>query len=148
VSLRNDLQHFLDGLFVLDLVRREQQVPEQFTGRIGSLLEHGALERVGRGRGTRHLLSRRFYRSVGKSGTYTRRRGLDRATNKELLLKHAASAGPAGAALAEFQEVLPGQSRNQMQTLLPELKRDGMIEVRGATRAARWFPAAKRNHPQ
>lgn len=30
---------------------------------------------------------------------------------------------------------------DQVRTLIRELKRDGRIDVRGATKAARWFPA-------
>ena len=33
-------------------------------------------------------MSRRFHASIGKGGEYTRRKGLDRDTNKALLLKH------------------------------------------------------------
>ncbi|KAA3609100.1 MAG: transcriptional regulator [Planctomycetota bacterium] len=138
----------LEDLLVLDLVHREQKVEDPLARRLGSLLEHGILERIGRGRGVRYLLSSRFYKALGKPGAYTRQRGLDRGTNKALLVKHIEGASPAGAALVELQEVLPALSRNQIQSLLRELKRDGEIEVRGRTKAARWFPNPKRNQTQ
>jgi ATP-dependent DNA helicase RecG len=138
----------LEDLLVLDLVHREQKVPPHLTRRVGPLLERGVLERVGRGRGTRHLLSRRFYKALGKAGAYTRRRGLDRETNKELLLKHIEGAKPAGAALADLQEVLPGLSRDQVRTLLRELREERRIEVRGVTKAARWHTAPKPKETQ
>jgi len=107
------------------------------------------IERGGRGRGTRYLLSRRFYRFVGRAGAYTRRKGLDRETNKSLLARHIDDSTSTGATLAELQEVLPGLSRDQVQTLLRELKREGRVEVHGVTKAARWFPAGpKRNSAQ
>lgn len=137
----------LEDLLVLDLVHRELRVPPDLARRLGPLLESGILERVGRGRGTRHLLSRRFFLSVGRSGAYTRRRGLDRDTNKALLVKHIEGARRSGATLSEFQEVLPGLSRDQIQTLLKELKTEARVHVRGATRAARWFPGPKRKDP-
>ena len=133
---------------MLDLVHREQKVEGPLARRLGPLLEHGVLERVGRGRGTRHLLSRRFYKALGKTGAYTRRRGLDRETNKELLVKHIEGAQPAGAVLADLQEVLPGLSRDQVRTLLRDLRDEGRIEVRGVTKAARWHPAAKPKETQ
>ena len=138
----------LEDLLVLDLVHREQKVEGPLARRLGPLLEHGVLERVGRGRGTRHLLSRRFYKALGKTGAYTRRRGLDRETNKELLVKHIEGAQPAGAVLADLQEVLPGLSRDQVRTLLRDLRDEGRIEVRGVTKAARWYPAAKPKETQ
>jgi ATP-dependent DNA helicase RecG len=138
----------LEDLLLIDLIHREQKVPSELAGRVAVLLDHGVIERVGKGRGTRYLLSRRFYRSLGHSGTYTRRRGLDRETNKSLLLKHIEESVPAGASFAELQEVLPGLSRDQVQTLLRELKQDGLVEVQGATRAGRWQPGQKRNPTQ
>lgn len=137
-----------EDFFVIDLVHREQPVPAILTGRLQVLREEGVIERVGRGRGTRHLLSRRFYRFLGKGGAYTRRRGLDRETNKLLLLRHIEEAAAAGASLGELQEVLPGLSRDQVQTLLRELKSEGRVEVRGATKAARWHVGPKRKSTQ
>lgn len=135
-----------EDFLVIDLVHREQPVPAYLTPRVQSLLEQGIIERVGRGRGTRYLLSRRFYRFMGRGGAYTRKRGLDRETNKTLLLRHIEDSCESGTRLDELQQVLPGLSRHQVQTLLRELKRDGRIEVKGATKGARWFSVgAKRN---
>lgn len=138
-----------EDFLVIDLVHQEQPVPSYLAPRVQILLEQGIIERVGRGRGTRHLLSRRFYRFIGQGGAYTRKRGLDRETNKTLLLRHIEDSAAAGARLEELQQVLPGLSRHQVQTLLRELKRDGRVEVKGATKAAHWFPASlKRNSTQ
>jgi ATP-dependent DNA helicase RecG len=138
-----------EDFLVLDLVHREKPVPDMLKPRLEPLLEQGVIERVGRGRGVRYLLSRRFYSFLGKPGVYTRRLGLDRETNKALLHKHIQDSADAGATLGELQEVLPGLSRNQVQTLLRELKREGRIRVDGATKGARWFPATpKRNSTQ
>ncbi len=95
------------------------------------------------------LLSRRFYRFLGRPGVYTCRRGLDRETNKALLLKHIQDSGGVGATFGELQEVLPGLSQFQVPTLLRELKREDRIRVKGPTDGARWFPATvKRNSTQ
>lgn len=135
-----------EDFLVMDLVHREQPVPAYFTPRARILLEQGVIERVGRGRGTRYLLSRKFYRFMGQGGAYTRKRGLDRETNKSLLLRHIEDSGESGARLDELQQVLPGLSRHQVQTLLRDLKGEGRLEVKGATKGARWFLAAvKRN---
>lgn len=135
-----------EDFLVLDLVRREQPVPERLKTRLESLLEEGIIERIGRGRAVRYLLSRRFYRAVGRSGVYTRRRGLDRETNKALLLRHIEDSGTAGARFAELHQVLPGLSRFQVQALLRELKRQGRIRVEGVTKGARWLAVAPRRN--
>jgi len=138
----------LEDLLVIDLVHRDGKLPPAWTTRAGALVDLGVIERVGRGRGARYLLSRRFYRSLGRPGTYTRRKGLDRATNKALLVKHIEEAGPSGASLAELQEVLPSLSRDQVRTLLRELRQAGQVEVRGNTRAGRWYLRSKPNLTQ
>ena len=98
--------------------------------------------------GVSDLRPRRFYRFVGRAGAYTRRKGLDRETNKSLLARHIDDSTATGATLSELREV-PGLSRDQAQTLLRELKPEGRVEVHGVTKAARWFPAGpKRNSAQ
>ena len=131
-----------DDFLVIDRVHREQPIPDALRASVEALLDQGVLERVGRGRGTRLLLSRRFYHHLGKSGVYTRRRGLDRETNKQLLLKHIGDSVPTGTRMDELRQVLPALSRSQIQVLLRELVRAGAIHVLGATRGARWYPGA------
>lgn len=130
----------IEDFLVIDLVHREQPVPARLAARLSYLLDQGVLERVGRGRGVHYLLSRRFHRFLGKGGVYTRRRGLDRETNKTLLLRHIVDSTATGATLGDLQQVLPGLSRDQVQSLLRDLKQEGRIVVRGRTNAARWFP--------
>lgn len=148
VARENQVSFHLQDLLVLDLVHRDQKVPPELARRIAPLIDHGVLERVGRGRGVRHLLSQRYFQSVGRAGDYTRRVGLDRETNKALLAKHIKGSKEAGAPLFELQEVLPALSRDQVQTLLRAMKAEGTIHVSGATRAARWFLGPKRNPTQ
>jgi len=136
-------------MLVLDLVHREQPVPDFLKSRLEPLLDQGLIERIGRGQGVRYLLSRRSYRLLAKPGVYTRRRGLDRQTNKALLLRHIRHSGSAGLSFGELQQVLPGLSRDQVQTLLRQLKAEGRITVVGRTKGAKWFPVApKRNATQ
>ena len=132
-----------EDFLVIDLIHREESVPEILRARITHLLEDGVIERVGRGRGVRYLLSRRFYRFLGKTGIYTRRRGLDRDTNKELLVRHIQGYQNAGSQMEALMQVLPGHSRSQIQVLLRELAKAGRVHVHGYTRAARWYPGAK-----
>ncbi|GIX27874.1 MAG: ATP-dependent DNA helicase RecG [Burkholderiales bacterium] len=138
-----------EDFLVLDLIHREQPVPDFLKPRIELLLEQSVIERIGRGRGVRYLLSRRFYRFVGKPGVYTRRRGLDRATNKALLLQHLQNAFPKGCAMAEIEQVVPNLSRAMIKRLLDELRREGKARLEGTRRWARWFaaePSTSRRH--
>ena len=124
---------------VLDLVHREQKVPDPLAERLPKLRTLGVLESVGRGRGQRWLLARRFHEFLGSAGTYTLRRGLDQETNKALLLQHLRDSGSLGAPMAELQDVLPSLSRTQIKDLLTELRDHERVELRGRNKGARWF---------
>lgn len=129
-----------NDLLVLDLLQRGESVPAHLHGRLGRLREAGVVESVGRGRGTRFFLSRALSAALGQKGVYTRRRGLDHDTNKELLLKHIRE-NPEGCPLSELEQVLPQLSRRQVRGLLTELRSGSMIELRGTRRWARWLAA-------
>ncbi len=124
----------------LDYLRREQSLPEHLKVSLPGLISAGAVETVGRGRGTRYLLARGLYAAMGSKGVYTRTKGLDRGTNKALLLKHIQDNAASGAQMEEFRQVLPALSRNQIQVLLRELRRNGAIHRVGVTKGARWYP--------
>lgn len=130
----------LEDMLVLDLVRRDRPVPPPLLDSRHHLIEAGAIERVGAGRGARYLLARRYYQSVGTPGVYTRKAGLDRETNKQLLLKHIRESRDEGSRFADLSEVLPQLSRSRIQVLLRELAAAGEVHVRGRTRSALWFP--------
>lgn len=121
----------------LDLINREQKIPEACQTRLPALLELGIIERAGRGK---VVLSRQFYRFVRRKGVYTRKKGLDRETNKALLIKHIEDNREEGSPLHELLQVLPALSRDQVQTLMRELKAEGRAYPEGRTRNARWFP--------
>ena len=104
------------------------------------LVEKGVVERFGRGRGVKYILSRRYYKMVDEKGAYTRKKGLDRETNKALLLKHIKDNRGSGSRLKELMQVLPALTMPQVQTFLRELKSGGEIHKVGRTRGALWYP--------
>lgn len=123
---------------VLDVVHRNEPVPKNLKSRVQRLVEIGVLEKAGRTRGTRYLLSKRFYSAIGERGAYTRRRGLDREENKALIVRHLKDRGSTGAPISEIQLVLPSRSRNQLRRLLSDLREEGKIRLEGEKRGARW----------
>ena len=138
---RQTLESFgTQDFLVLDLVHREEPVPSALHARLNHLVELGVIERMGRGKGTRQLLSRRFYAMAEKKGVYTRKKGLDRETNKHLLLKHIQDNAAEGSRMRDLRQVLPNHSRGQIQVLLRELRQEGRVVVRGRTKAALWYP--------
>ena len=72
---------------ILDLIHREMPIPPDLRPRLLRLADHGVVEKVGRGKGVRYVLARQFYAFLGQKGVYTRKRGLDRETNKNAPLE-------------------------------------------------------------
>ncbi len=134
-----DVHDFL----VLDLIHREEPVDDALRPRLGRLVDLGIIERRGRGRAVRHMLSRRFYVLSGKRGSYTRRRGLDWEEHKALLVRHLRDAGEAGSPISELQQVLTSRSREQIRRMLRELRDEGRVQLVGVKRAARWFASGE-----
>ena len=146
---QEQLALFTTGDFlVLDYVHREEPVPDELGPNLPPLVDKGVIERVGRGKGTRHILSRQFYDFLGQKGVYTRKRGLDRETNKMLLLKHIVDNRKTGCQLREMNQVLPALSRTAVQSLLRDLKGSGIIHNTGRTKAARWYPGPESDEPK
>jgi len=135
-------------IIVLDAVHREEPLPEDLKERLPQLLDQGIIERIGRGRGVRFILSRKFHSFLGQGGAYTRRKGLDRETNKALLSKHIQENIGTGSAFRDLEQVLPALSRNQVQKLLQELKAEGRIRLTGSKRGGRWVPQEQSYAPQ
>lgn len=115
-----------------------RRLDKKMKSRLNRLTDMGIVEHIGR---MKYVLARSLYAATGKAGVHTRRVGLDRDTNKELLLKHIRENNVAGTPFRELQQVLPGLTRGQIQVLLRELRTEGKVICIGKTSAARWFAA-------
>lgn len=124
-------------LLVVNSIHEERPVQPALRDRLPRLADLGIVERVARGK---YVLARRFHSATGRQGSYTRKKGLDRNTNKELLMKHIVDNAGTGAVMKDLCQVLPGLSRSQVRTLVKEMKQEGRVRVEGITRGARWFP--------
>ena len=125
-----------EDFLVIDALYHERPLNEKMQSRLNRLIELGIVEHIGR---KKYVLARSLYAATGKTGVHTRHVGLDRDTNKELLLKHIRQNNEVGTPFKELQQVLPGLNRNQIQVLMRELKEDGKVVCKGKTSAARWF---------
>jgi ATP-dependent DNA helicase RecG len=136
----------IEDFLVLDKVHRELPIPEnppELKIRLKRLIDLGIIESIGRGKGTRYLLCKNYYSFAGKSAIYTRRKGLDRETNKELLLKHLITNAQSGAKLEELCLVVPSLHKRQVQRLLRELQKLRKVHFKGKTKASVWFPGSQ-----
>jgi ATP-dependent DNA helicase RecG len=136
VSAQSNLTFGVNDLIVLSLVHEQEPIPESLSGVVRHLLDSGTIERLGR---KKLVLSRRFYRLARRPGEYTRRRGLDHETNKELLMKHLDACDAEGSRMKELQQVLPAKSDHQIRRLLHELRSEGRAHKAGKKRGTRWY---------
>jgi ATP-dependent DNA helicase RecG len=129
-------------LVVLDLIHKGKKPSEPFKQILNQLQEEGVVESAGRGK---YILNRNYYTIAGQKGIYTRKKGLDRETNCQLLLKHIRENSEVGSKLNELMQVLPSLTMGQIQGLLKRLKKHGKIVKEGKTNAALWFPSSSEN---
>jgi len=131
----------------LDALAHGRELTHEMKSRLPGLIESGAVESLGRGKGQRSFLSRALYETMGTPGVHTRQQGLDYETNKALLLKHLVSCRTGEAPIKDLEQVLPAQSRASILRMLNELREEGRIELHRAARASLWkliqpFPEA------
>ena len=133
---KSDFHLGTHDLILLDQIHSSQPIGPEDKPRLKKLVELGVMERKGHGRGTSYLLSRSFFELAGESGVHTRRQGLSRAANKELLLQHIRQSSRA--TLTEFRQVLPTLSDDQIKGLVQNLKKEGKISKQGNGRTTCW----------
>lgn len=121
---------------VLNTLAHNEKLSNELRGRLPKLIRVGLIEKISR---NTYILSQSYYNAAGEKGVYTRKVGLDKETNKKLLLKHIANQGNDGAQLKTLLQVLPDISRSKVQNLLREMKAAGDIYVIGKTSASKWF---------
>lgn len=124
----------IDDFVILNSILNDVKLPAKLKVRLPNLIKSGVVERVGK----KIMLSRGYYEFIDKKGEYTRQRGLDRETNKLLLLRHINQNNKIGSVLSELCQVLPSLSEASVQSLLQELKKEEKVVLLGRTRGARW----------
>lgn len=118
-------------LIVLEKIKNGEIISER-TRELKRFLENGFVEKVGRGRGTKFILSKRYYEYFGKKGEYTRRKGLDKEANKLLIIEHLKNYKKGY--IEDFVEALRDIPRYTINRYLRELKDGGKIEFVGNPR--------------
>lgn len=129
VSLR------LDEILELERIRkdgplRKIEFKEKFT-------ENGLIDKVGRGKGSKYILSHDYYEVTKLKGVYTKLSGISRDKSKELILNHIKKNGKAER--AEFNDVFPEFSPQDISNLLQELRHEGRIYFQGPPKTGVWI---------
>lgn len=134
VAKEKQLSCSLEDLLLLEEIRIDKRVSA--STRLTRLKEAGTVEFIGHGKGTRYILSRKYYEFTKSPASYTKRKGLDEETNKALILTHLTHHKKGR--IGEFEEVLPALKRSQIKRLLSKLKQTGKIKFTGTKRKGYW----------
>ena len=123
-----------EEIFELEKIREKQKIERpEFRNKF---LNYGMIEAVGKGRGTKYILSQRYYETIGQSGKHTRLKGLSRHQIKELILNHIKGGKP-----STVESLITGFSEcksKDLSNMLQELKADGKIYYEGRRPKGMW----------
>lgn len=123
-----------EEIYELEKIRENQKVDN--IGFKNKFLQLGIIEQTGRTSGARYILSHKYYMHKGKSGVYTRLRGLSREHKKELILQHLRRNKKGFT--RDFKDAFGELSASDVSNLLRELKQDGKIMHDGSKRTGYW----------
>lgn len=97
------------------------------------LLELGLIEKIGF---TKYMLSKQYYTDMNQKVKYTKKKGLSRNKNKELILQHLINFK--SATKKDFAEMFKFElSEKDISNLLEELKRENKIYFEGIPRSSK-----------
>jgi ATP-dependent DNA helicase RecG len=123
-----------EEIYELEMIREKQKVDNiEFKNKF---LQLGIIEQIGKTRGARYILSHKYYIQKGKSGIYTRLRGLSREHKKELILQHLKKNKKGYA--RDFKQAFDELSSVDISNLLRELKNEGKILHHGSRKYGYW----------
>jgi ATP-dependent DNA helicase RecG len=97
------------------------------------LLNLGLIEKIGF---SKYMLSKQYYTDMNKKGSYTKKKGLSKNKNKELILQHLKDFG--SAAKADIAEIFRYElTEKEISNLIESLKREGKIYFEGKPRSSK-----------
>jgi ATP-dependent DNA helicase RecG len=123
-----------EEIYELEKIRKHQMVTDSEFKK--KFLDIGIIEKIGRTRGAKYILSHKYYTHKGKVGIHTRLTGLSRDQKKELILNHLRKNEKGF--IKDFLDVFPDLQQPDINNLLQELKRDGMVIHMGTRKSGYW----------
>jgi len=124
----------LDEIIELERIRKE--APVQKIKFKEKFLEYGLVEKIGRSRGTKYVLSHDYYQVSESRGVYTRLTGISRSKRKALIIQHIEKNN--SGKRADFLDAFPELSPKDITNLLQELKGEGKITFVGHPKYGTW----------
>jgi len=127
-----------EEIFELEKIREKQEIQNlEFRKKF---LELGLIENIGKGRGSKYILSKRYYEYEGKLWKHTQLVGASRDEKKLLILKHLKKVGKKGARSNDFFGIFTENiTTKEMDNILQELRKDDKIFAKSRGSSSCWF---------
>ena len=134
--ISNNRQIYLSFEEICELERiREEKKVSTFEFK-NKFLQLGIIKAIGKTRGTKYMLSQKYYETIDETGKHTRLKGLTRSHIKELILKHINDGKKC--TVNNLVNAFPEYKPQDLSNILQELKRKGKVQFIGSRRAGYW----------
>ncbi|MFB6181676.1 MAG: RNA-binding domain-containing protein [Candidatus Magasanikbacteria bacterium] len=135
VSQEKELTLSVDEIVELERIREKRQVKDlKFKEKF---LDMGIVEKLGRTKGTKYILSHKYYEHKDKTGIHTKLKGISRDRKKELIIQHIEENG--SGQMSEFKDIFPNLKQEEISNLLRDLKKEELIKFKGHPKTGRWI---------
>jgi ATP-dependent DNA helicase RecG len=133
ISKEQQIYFSFEEIYELERIRENQKVSTlEFREKF---LDIGVIEKIGRTRDAKYILSHNYYSHKGKVGIHTKILGITRDKYKELIIKHLEKNK---GFLRDLEDAIPELKAGDITNLLQELKNDGKIQHHGAKKTGYW----------
>ena len=123
-----------EEIFELEKIRAHHKIEDVENKK--KFLEMGLIEKIGKTKDARYILSHKYYVHEGKAGIHTRLVGIPRDKQKELILRHLTKNNKGYS--MDFQDIFPELQPMDISNLLRELRNDGKIMHIGSKKYGYW----------
>ena len=96
LAIEQNMNLTLDDLLVLEQVREGTTIRPEQGKRFQTLVEQGAIEKIGSGQGEHYVLAQALYRPTGKIDAYRPGMKPDEARNRQIIINHITNSGGGG----------------------------------------------------
>jgi ATP-dependent DNA helicase RecG len=122
-----------EEILELEQIRQNQKL--SFSEFKNKFLENGIIEKIGKTKDAKYILSHKYYAHQGRVGLHTKLIGLPRDKYKELIIKHLERNK---GYLRDLEDAIPELKTKNITNLLQELKKDGIIQHKGSRKSGYW----------
>jgi len=123
-----------EEIYALEDLRENQQLTNKKLK--DEFLKLGLIEKVGNKKGTKYILSKKYYEHIGDRGAHTKLKGISREQKKMLILNHLKQFGKSRS--IDFQHALD-LDQIYVRNLMTELKTEGKVERIGNKVSGYWI---------